>query len=131
VVNVVQGYIYAINKDNGITKYVICSRYSEVVVNSGLTVQVKAGIKYSNSLNRSSLAALISNFEPDKLEPDRCKVELKMEASTAYLYGSLIRSFMHVKEVCPDIVIKLKYRWPSLYAIDRDHKNRFAYNDFA
>ena len=49
--------------------------------------------------SRSSLAALISNFEPDVLEPDRCKVELKMEASTAYLYGSLIRSFMHVKEV--------------------------------
>jgi hypothetical protein len=45
------------------------------------------------------LAALISNFEPDVLEPDRCKVELRMESSTAYLYGTLIRSFMHVKEV--------------------------------
>jgi hypothetical protein len=41
----------------------------------------------------------MSNFEPDVLEPDRCKVELRMESSVAYLYGALIRTFMHVKEV--------------------------------
>ena len=51
------------------------------------------------TFSRSSLAALMSSFEPDLLEPDRCKVELRMESSVAYLYGSLIRSFMHVKEV--------------------------------
>ena len=32
------------------------------------------------------------------LEADKCTVVLKVESSTAYLYGTLIRTFMHVKE---------------------------------
>ena len=32
------------------------------------------------------------------MEADKCTVVLKVETSTAYLYGTLIRTFMHVKE---------------------------------
>ncbi len=37
-------------------------------------------------------------FEPDSLEADKCCVRLYVGRSTAFLYGTLVRSFMQVKE---------------------------------
>ena len=38
------------------------------------------------------------SFDPTTLEPDICKVDLEVGPSVAFLYGTLIRNFMHVKE---------------------------------
>ena len=38
------------------------------------------------------------DFDPTSLEADKVKVDLTVGASTAYLYGTLIRNFMHLKE---------------------------------
>ena len=38
------------------------------------------------------------NFEPDSLPSDKCRIVLDVDGSTAYLCGTLIRNFMHVKE---------------------------------
>lgn len=54
--------------------------------------------RFTRSATRSSLKAIIENFDPGLLVADKCKVELKVDSSTAYLYGTLIRTFMHVKE---------------------------------
>ena len=37
-------------------------------------------------------------FDPEELEPDVCKVDLEVGPSVVFLYGTLIRNFMHVKE---------------------------------
>ena len=52
----------------------------------------------TKSATRTSLKALIDSFDPAMMEADKCTVVLKVETSTAYLYGTLIRTFMHVKE---------------------------------
>ena len=38
------------------------------------------------------------NFDPNALPADKCSVKLYIGRSTAYLFGTLIRSFMHLKE---------------------------------
>ena len=38
------------------------------------------------------------NFDPTSLAPDLCKVDLEVGPSVAFLYGTLIRNFMHIKE---------------------------------
>ena len=38
------------------------------------------------------------DFDPNTLEADRVRVDLYVPSSTAYLYGTLIRNFMHIKE---------------------------------
>lgn len=38
------------------------------------------------------------NFDPNALTADKCSVKLYIGKSTAYLFGTLIRSFMHLKE---------------------------------
>ena len=38
------------------------------------------------------------NFEPDSLDSDKCIVKLDIGRATAFLYGTLIRTFMHLKE---------------------------------
>lgn len=43
-------------------------------------------------------ATTLTNLDLDLLEADQCRVKLRVDESTAYLYGTLIRSFMHVKE---------------------------------
>ena len=37
-------------------------------------------------------------FDPTTFKPDLCKVDLEVGPSVAFLYGTLIRNFMHVKE---------------------------------
>ena len=39
-----------------------------------------------------------STFDPTTFTPDLCKVDLEVGPSVAFLYGTLIRNFMHVKE---------------------------------
>ena len=39
-----------------------------------------------------------ANFAPDNLEADKCSVKLYIGKGTAFLYGTLIRSFLHLKE---------------------------------
>ena len=53
---------------------------------------------FTRSATRQSLKNLIDNFDPAMMPADRCTVQLKVDSSTAYLYGTLIRTFMHVKE---------------------------------
>lgn len=43
-------------------------------------------------------SAVDDRFDPDVLEPDVCKVDLEVGPSVVFLYGTLIRNFMHVKE---------------------------------
>ena len=38
------------------------------------------------------------SFDPTTLEPDLCKVDLEVGPSVAFMYGTLIRNFMHIKE---------------------------------
>ena len=38
------------------------------------------------------------DFAPDSLEADKCSVRLYIGKGTAFLYGTLIRSFLHLKE---------------------------------
>ena len=38
------------------------------------------------------------NFDPTTFEPDVCKVDLEVGPSVAFLYGTLISNFMHMKE---------------------------------
>lgn len=38
------------------------------------------------------------DFDPTVLDPDVCKVDLEVGPSIVFLYGTLIRNFMHVKE---------------------------------
>ena len=38
------------------------------------------------------------NFDPTTLEADLCKVDLEVGPSVVFLYGTLIRNFMHIKE---------------------------------
>ena len=52
----------------------------------------------TKSATRTSLKALLESFDPAMMEADKCTVVLKVDSSTAYLYGTLIRTFMHVKE---------------------------------
>jgi hypothetical protein len=54
--------------------------------------------RFTRSATRTSLKAIIESFDPDLLEADKCTVALKVDSSTVYLYGTLIRIFMHVKE---------------------------------
>ena len=41
---------------------------------------------------------LSPDFTPDSLEADKCSVRLYIGKGTAFLYGTLIRSFLHLKE---------------------------------
>ncbi len=48
--------------------------------------------------------------------------------------GSSLKSDQHNKIKTLLLFVRrivVIYRWPSLYAIDRDSKNRLAYNEFA
>ena len=38
------------------------------------------------------------DFAPDSLEADKCSVRLYVGKGTAFVYGTLIRSFLHLKE---------------------------------
>ena len=49
----------------------------------------------SEPLSPSHSAACL---DPTTQEPDVCKVDLEVGPSVAFLYGTLIRNFMHVKE---------------------------------
>ena len=54
--------------------------------------------RFTKSATRTSLKAVMDNFDPGLLTADKCIVNLKVDSSTAFLYGTLIRTFMHVKE---------------------------------
>ncbi len=42
-----------------------------------------------------------------------------------------VNSFQQMEDVASTSNVKSKFRWTSLYARDRDSKNRLAYNEFA
>lgn len=50
------------------------------------------------STSTSATTSKPANFLPDSLDADKCSVRLYVGKSQAYLYGTLIRSFMHLKE---------------------------------
>ena len=52
----------------------------------------------TTSQHSINMDALVENFDPALMKADKCRVQLRLDASTAYLYGTLIRLFMHVKE---------------------------------
>ena len=51
-----------------------------------------------DSPGHQSQPAASSSFDPTTFTPDLCKVDLEVGPSVAFLYGTLIRNFMHVKE---------------------------------
>ena len=56
----------------------------------------------SNTLPTTSpednLETILESFDPATMIADKCTVKLRADSSTAYLYGTLLRLFMHVKE---------------------------------
>ena len=48
--------------------------------------------------NENDIDTIIENFDPAMMNADKCIVKLRADSSTAYLYGTLLRLFMHVKE---------------------------------
>ena len=46
----------------------------------------------------TSIDTILETFDPGTMKADKCAVKLRADSSTAYLYGTLLRLFMHVKE---------------------------------
>eukprot|EP00095_Tigriopus_kingsejongensis_P008238 maker-scaffold230_size244653-snap-gene-0.11 protein:Tk08238 transcript:maker-scaffold230_size244653-snap-gene-0.11-mRNA-1 annotation:"PREDICTED: uncharacterized protein KIAA1109-like isoform X7" len=63
-----------------------------------LLTPLRAPISNQKQLLRSISSAVPKDFDPFIMEADRCSVRLFIDQSTGYLFGTLIRSFMHLKE---------------------------------
>ena len=53
---------------------------------------------HQTSPSQTSMSSPPPDFAPDSLEADKCSVRLYVGKGTAFVYGTLIRSFLHLKE---------------------------------
>ena len=61
--------------------------------------QMNLGISdHQTSPSQTSMTSPPPDFAPDSLEADKCSVRLYVGKGTAFVYGTLIRSFLHLKE---------------------------------